>query len=117
MLVDKNARHRNLPVVLEPTIFFGQVQHLFAFDIGPSQELGLEEPENIILAAICTCADAKVLSAGGSIYYYTHEGSLEVIDVECIQCGVGRIKDGDRWAIVDRSGKYVRSVFADIAEV
>ena len=112
MLVDRNARHRNLPVVLQPEIFFGQLQHIIVLDIGPSRELGLQEPETIILASIRTCADAKTLP-GGNIYYYSREGSLEVVDVNCIQCGVGRIKDGNKWAIVDRSEEHTPSLFAD----
>jgi hypothetical protein len=112
MLVDRNARHQNLPVVLQPETFFGQLQHIIVITIGPSEELNLEEPETIILAAIRTCADAKKLS-GGSIYYYSREGHLEVVDANCIQCSVGRIKDGDHWAIVDRSGEYAHPVFAD----
>jgi hypothetical protein len=67
MLVDRNARHRNLPVVLQPEIFFGQLQCIIVMDIGPSQKLGLQEPETIILAAIRTCADAKTLPDGTSI--------------------------------------------------
>ena len=112
MLVDRNARHRNLPVVLQPETFFGQLQHIIVMNIGPSEELDLEEPETIILAAIRTCADAKKLS-GSSIYYYSREGQLEVVDVNCIQCCVGRIRDGDRWAIIDRSGEYAHAIFAD----
>jgi hypothetical protein len=113
MLVDRNARHRNLPVVLEPETFFGQLQHIIVVHIGPSEELGLKEPETIILAAIHTCADVKMSSSSGDIYSYSQEGPLEVIDIDCIQCCVGRIKDGKRWAIVDRSGEHAHSVFAD----
>ena len=113
MLVDKNARHRNFPVVLQPETFFGQLQHIIVVKIGPSEMLGLEEPETIILAAIRTCADAKTLSSG-DIYYYSQEGCLEVIDIDCIQCYVGRIKDGNKWAIVDRSREHARSVFVNI---
>jgi hypothetical protein len=113
MLVDQNARHRNLPVVFEPETFFGQLQHIIVVKIGPSEMLGLEEPETIILAAIRTCADAKTLSSG-DIYYYSQEGCLEVIDIDCIQCCVGRIKDGNKWAIVDRSREHARSVFVNI---
>jgi len=123
MLVDQNARHRNLPVVFEPETFFGQLQHIIVVKIGPSEMLGLEEPETIILAAIRTCADAKTLSSG-DIYYYSQEGCLEVIDIDCIQCCVGRIKDSIhmhatgtgnncKWAIVDRCREQARSVFID----
>ena len=117
MLVDKNTRHRNLPVVLQPETFFGQLQHIIFVKIGPSEVLGLGEPETIILAVIRTCADAKTL-ASGDIYYYSQEGCLEVIDIDCIQCCVGRIKDNAtgnncKWAIVDRSREQARSVFID----
>jgi hypothetical protein len=112
MLVDRNARHRNLPVVLQPEIFFGQLQHIIVITIGPSEELNLEQPETIILTAIRNCADAKKLP-GSSMYYYSREGQLEVVDVNCIQCVVGRIKDGDHWAIIDRSGEYVYPFFTD----
>jgi hypothetical protein len=111
MLVDKNARHRNFPVVLEPETFFGQLQHIIVVKIGPSDELGLDEHGIFILAAI-RCCDAKTLF-GGDIYYYSHEGCLEVVDVNCIQCCVGRIEDGGRWAIIDRSGDYAHPVFVD----
>ena len=114
MLVDRNARHQNLPVVLQPETFFGQLQHIIVMNIGPSEELDLKEPETIILAVIRSCADAKKLPGGSDIYYYSREGSLEVVDVNCIQCGVGRIKDGDSWAIVDRSGEYAHPVFTDV---
>ena len=91
-----------MPVVLEPETFFGQLQHIIVVHInGPSEELGLEEPETIILAAIRTCADVKMSSSSGDIYSYSQEGPLEVIDIDCIQCCVGRIKNGKRWAIVD----------------
>ena len=112
MLVDKNARHHNLPVVLQPETFFGQLQYIFLVEI-PSEVLGLGESETIILGAIRSCADAKTSASGHGIYYYSQDGCLEVIDIDCIQCGVGRIKDGNKWAIVDRSREHARSVFVD----
>lgn len=118
MLVDKNAQHRNLPVVFQTKTFFGQLQHIIVVEIGPSEELSLDGPETIILAAIHTCADAKTSASGHGIYYYSQQGSLEVIDIDCIQCCVGRIKDTyghnkPMWAIVDRSKEHACSVFDD----
>jgi hypothetical protein len=37
-------------------------------------------------------------------------GRLDVVDVTCLQCLVGRVKDNNRWAIIDRSGHLVRAV-------
>jgi hypothetical protein len=37
-------------------------------EIGPSEELGLDEAQTIILAAIYTCADAKTSTSGQNTY-------------------------------------------------
>lgn len=43
------------------------------------------------------------------------EGRLEITDITCIQCLVGRIRTLDKkeWAIIDRSGNQARAVFID----
>jgi hypothetical protein len=110
MLVDKNARSAKKPVVLEPHIFFGQLQHVFVVGLPASPALGLQQRTTLILAAIRTCCNPRMTGDNG-IYYYSREGPLEVVDMECVQCLVGRIKDGNEWAIVDRSGGCARPVF------
>jgi len=35
--------------------------------------------------------------------YYKEEGRLEVVDMTSVQCLVGRVKVGNKWAIIDRS--------------
>jgi hypothetical protein len=62
------------------------------------------------LAAVHTCANAQ-RKRENNIYYYSWEGHLEVVDINCIQCLVGRVKDGNEWAIVDRSDTCARAVF------
>ncbi len=47
-----------------------------------------------------------------NIQYYSRDGRLKVVDISCIQCLVGRLKDGNDWAIIDRSGAAARPVFA-----
>ena len=37
------------------------------------------------------------------IYYYKHFGVEEVVDLNNLQCVVGRIRDRDEWVIIDRS--------------
>ena len=73
MLIDKNARHRNLPVVFQPKTFFGQLQHIIVVEMGSSEELGLDQPETIILGSIHTYANEKTSASGHSIYYYSQE--------------------------------------------
>jgi len=112
MLVDRNARYPKRPVMLEPQTFFGQLQHIFVIRLKASPVVGLSEDTTLILAAIRACADAK-LKAENNIYYYSREGHLEVVDMECVQCLVGRVKDGNSWAIIDRSESCARPIFMD----
>jgi hypothetical protein len=110
MLVDKNARYPNRPVVLEPRVFFGQLQNIFVVELRPSPALKLADKTILILAAIRSCADLYMKGDNG-FYYYSREGRLEVVDMGCVQCLVGRVRDGKEWAIVDRSEGYARPVF------
>jgi hypothetical protein len=112
MLVDRNARHAKRPVIFEPQVFFGQLQRIFVISIPASPALGLKQRTALVLAAIRTCANPQMKGENG-IYYYTREGHLEVVDVNCVQCLVGRVKDGNEWAIVDRSESSARPVFAE----
>ena len=109
MLVDQNANYRNRPVVLLPAVFFGQLQHIFAVHLGTSRTLKLAQPTTLILAAIRTCADPELKDNG--IYYYEREGRMEVVDIRCVQCVIGRVADRGRWAIIDRSEDATRPVF------
>jgi hypothetical protein len=108
MLVDRNARYPKRPVILEPCIFFSQLLHIFVIGLKASPTLRLTEETTIILAAIRTCADAK-RKVENNIHYYSRQGELEAVDMECVQCLVGRVKDGNSWAIIDRSESYVQS--------
>jgi len=108
MLVDKNARYAKRPVVLEPKVFFGQLQHIFVVDLQASPPLGLSK-QTLILAAIHVCYNPQPKSENG-IYYYSRDGHLEVVDITCVRCLVGRVKDGNEWAIVDRSDSSTRPV-------
>lgn len=102
MDVDKNARYPKRPVVLESRIFFGQLQHIFVIRLRASPILRLKEKTTLILAAIRTCANPQV-KGESSLPYYSREGHLEIIDMSCVQCLIGRVKDGNEWAIIDRS--------------
>ena len=110
--MDKNARYSKRPIILEPHVFFGQLQNVFVVVLEASSALQLGQNTTLILAAIRSCADSKMKAENG-FYYYSREGPLEVIDLNCVQCLVGRIRDGSGWAIVDRSDGSARPVFAE----
>jgi hypothetical protein len=110
MLVDKNARHPRRPVILEPSVFFGQLQNIFVVKLNVSPVLKLTEKTTLILATIRACADPQMKGNNG-MYYYSRMGLLEVVDLNCVQCLVGRVKYGNEWAIVDRSEGCTRPSF------
>jgi len=110
--VDKNARYSKKPVVLEPQVLFGQLQNIFVIGLKPSPALKLVKKTTLIVAAIRSCAYPQVRNENGT-YHYLREGPMEVVDMNCVQCLVGRIKDGNGWAIVDRSARSARPVFVD----
>ena len=69
-------------------------------------------PQTLLLAVIRTCTiedDHNRLD----IHYYRNHGRTEVVDLNMIQCCVGRVKDRGRFAIVDRSGPLARAVFVE----
>lgn len=43
--------------------------------------------------------------------YYTATGGIEVVDLNTIQCVVGRIHIDKHWAIIDRSGELAQLKF------
>jgi len=88
MLVDRNARFSRKPVAFEARIFFGQLQNIFVIKIPASPVLELKETTTLILAAVRTCTNPQ-RKRENNVYYYSWEGSLEVIDLNCVQCLVG----------------------------
>lgn len=102
--VDKNARHKNLPTQFVDCDFFGQLLRLVVLSLAPSsfRELGLQDPETLILAVIRTVKITQRHSLG--VHFYEQDGPVEVVDLNAVQCVVGRVRDRGRWAIIDRSG-------------
>ncbi|KAL6308889.1 hypothetical protein BKA93DRAFT_815202 [Sparassis latifolia] len=115
VLVDKNARFHRRRVALEMHTFYGQLQHIFAVRLAPSQPLQLTEPTTLILATIKSCRIERSHNTL-DIYFFSDTGAVDVIDISCIQCVISRVPDGDHWAIIDCSGSLARAVYADEVE-
>ena len=81
-------------------IFFGQLNCILLLELPSSQRLNLVEPTTVIVALI---REVKTTLRKGIYYYYKHFGVEEVADLNNLQCVVGRIRDRDEWAIIDRS--------------
>ena len=115
MYVDIHAKNKKRKPEHVLETFYGQLQHLFVVKFKPQarDELGLEddEPLTIFLAAIKNCVlDKPATIQALDIHFYSKLGPLHVIDVTSLQCVVGRVRDGTRWGIIDRSGALARAV-------
>ncbi|KAF9230264.1 hypothetical protein BU15DRAFT_83853 [Melanogaster broomeanus] len=117
VLVDRHARQRNTPSVFEKKTFYGCLQHIFLVQVPAELSLGLTTTTTIFLAAITPCQLDSTPSHLTSldIHFYTSLGtSLDIVDIVCVQCLVGRIPmDRGRWALVDRSGNLARAEFTE----
>ncbi|CDO68471.1 hypothetical protein BN946_scf184754.g5 [Trametes cinnabarina] len=116
VLVDQNARFRHAEVALQPKTLYGQLQHIFEVQLAPMPSHGYPDaPSSVILAAIQTCQIQRS-NLPLDIHYYTRMGATDYVDVQTIQCLVGRIKDRGHFAIIDRSGSLSRVLFVDSDE-
>ncbi|PIL32951.1 hypothetical protein GSI_05069 [Ganoderma sinense ZZ0214-1] len=99
LLVDRNARYRNRPTDFVSKTFWGQLRRILVVNVGPI--LSATPPETksqtLLLAVIHTCtieSSHNVLD----IHYYRNHGRTEVVDLNYVQCCVGRVKDRGRLA-------------------
>jgi len=109
LLVDKNARFVNAEPHFVPETFYGQLQHIFAIKMPAARQLGISQPEILILGALLTCSIEEHNDL--DMHYYKTHGRTEVVDITTVQCLVGRVKDRGSWAIIDRSGSLARATF------
>ncbi|KAI0634214.1 hypothetical protein C8Q77DRAFT_1055307 [Trametes polyzona] len=110
LLVDRNARFRNLPVNLGPRTFYGQLKNILTFHVA-SIPAGLSE--DLLLGVIQRC-NIDESEPGLDVHYYERMGAVEVVDITTVQCVVGRIHDRGRWAVIDRSGSLSRALFTGL---
>lgn len=114
IMVDKFARLRNVEPVYVPQTHYGRLQHVVAVRLPRCPTLGLDVPETVFLAGVTAC-EVEATHGRLDIHYYTQESRTEeFMDLTCVQCLVARMKDeGNRWAIMDRSGSLSRPDFVD----
>ncbi|KAI0673354.1 hypothetical protein C8Q78DRAFT_1016789 [Trametes maxima] len=118
VFVDRFAQHRRRLPEYELQTFYGRLERLIVVpfsDPSAIAALGFDGPTTIVLAAIRPCAITST-SSKLDIHYYSQYGALSLIDIQCIQCVVGRVPDGPSgrsWGLVDRSGALARALAVD----
>ncbi|KAI0054434.1 hypothetical protein BV25DRAFT_1817076 [Artomyces pyxidatus] len=112
VLVDIHANRPRAKPVFKPETRYGRIQHIYSIEMPRCAALGIHTPETLFLAGITPCI---VLASHSKldIHYYREESKTEqFIDIDCVQCLVGRIKDHrGTWAIIDRSGALSRALY------
>jgi hypothetical protein len=103
---------KNRPPLFESRFFYGQLQHIFVLDIPGYNLMNPGPAETLVLAAISQCEVDRSTTTSANlpgVTYYSHIGPLEVVDIETIQCLVGRIDcDRNRRVVIDRDGALTR---------
>jgi hypothetical protein len=116
MLVDKYARQARRQPEYKLQTFYGQLQHIYVIRFKtPYSDSNLGGVSTIFLAAIrsCTLDTPEHQLQPLDIHFYSSEGPLHVIDITSLQCLVGRIRDRNQWAIIDRSGSLARALYIE----
>jgi hypothetical protein len=103
LYVDKYARQKQRAPELELRNFFGQALHFFVINIPASATHNIQA-ETFIYAAIHQVKISESSTSHCQIDYYRDFGRTDIVDLNQVQCIVGRIQDRGKWAIVDRSG-------------
>lgn len=111
--MDINARWPRRPSVFKSQHFYGQLQSVIVLRLSASDALGLEKDDKLALAIIRNCPIEESHTGGLDIHYYSKPGALEVVDLSSVQCIVGRVWDGRKWAFIDRSRSLSRAIFVD----
>ena len=111
--IDRLAHRCNWAPDFQQQDFYGWLLAIYVVPMKASVELGIQADEILLLAAIQTL---KIVCAPDlMIPFYKHEGIIEVVDLNTVQCVVGRAKQtqGGWWGIIDRSGPLAEAVFVD----
>ncbi|EJF66331.1 hypothetical protein DICSQDRAFT_78704 [Dichomitus squalens LYAD-421 SS1] len=111
-LVDIHARNHHIQAEYEGNTFYGQLQHIIVLEMPTGT---FTSGETLILGVIQSCAVERH-NHDLDLHYYSRLGATEVVDIQTIQCAVGRIRDRNEWAILDRSGELSRALYTEDSE-
>jgi hypothetical protein len=110
--VDRNERnHRAEPEMVDRN-FWGQLLKILVIELDEEQAALLGQPTaRPVALAIIRRVDAKKNQHG--IVSYKHEQQVDVVDLNSLQCVVGRMHYMGQWIVIDRSDPQVHPSFRD----
>ena len=80
----------------------GARQRIVRLDLPPSRKLHHLKAERLLLVHVVTCNATK--NEASDQWEYSTMGKTHFIDLNLVQCSVGRIFDQGKWTFIDRSG-------------
>jgi hypothetical protein len=83
--------------------FFGRVLQFFTLEVPAFPERLMEQTTLIFAVVRQLKVTHQVKDPFRLCYFKDDSGPVEIVDINQIQCLVGRIHDRDEWAIVDRN--------------
>ena len=102
LAVDKFAHRPRQAPQFELQDFFGRVLRFIVVNVPPSIDDEIDA-QSLVYAVI---NEVKVLDPAGSNFYscfYQATGPFVFVDLNQVQCVIGRVLDRGKWAIIDRS--------------
>lgn len=119
VVVDRFTARRNVRSVFTKKVYYGQLKHIVVIHLPATRELQLTEPTTLFLADVHLCKDN--IDGPLDVRMYDDMASApEIIDMNSVQCQVGRakiVKAGKPvWAIIDRTSYLGGAIYADEEE-
>lgn len=103
-----------MPAKIEAHAFYGHTLKFIELTLPADSSSSANTPEiehnpsqTILLAVVETVKLVAQNQLGFPYYNCNEAGTIEVIDISCIDCVVGRVKERGRWAIIERPKSLV----------
>jgi hypothetical protein len=109
-MVTANQRGRNPTQVRQ--IFYGQLECILDVTLPVSRTPLIPTATRFLLAVVRPCLTGGK-DATREVTMYAATTVPVVIDIRTVENVVGRVRRGNEWGIVDRSGDFARTVFVD----
>lgn len=86
--------------IYEKRTFYGQLLRVVVIDVPASPDLKTNSAETVLFAIV---RSINVEHCSGNTTFYKETGPVYSIDLNTVECVVGRVHDRGLWAIVDRA--------------
>ena len=110
-MVTNRERAHGHPVQVRQ-IFYGQLESILDVFLPPTHTLDIMQPKHFLLALVTPCS-TRGKDATRDVTTYEDMTRPVIINIQTIECVVGRVQRGNMWGIIDRSGDFARTVFVD----